>query len=111
MKAYRVIMNIIINSIGTVLVVPFYDEFVKQFNRWTSVILAAIASSLVIILFDLICLELPYLIRRIRKEFLPIAEMEGVWVEVAAEGERVVSIAHIEYERIRKKHKYYGCCL
>ena len=108
MKAYRVIMNIIINSIGTVLVVPFYDEFVKQFNRWTSVILAAIASSLVIILFDLICLELPYLIRRIRKEFLPIAEMEGVWVEVAAEGERVVSIAHIEYERIRKKHKYYG---
>ena len=108
MKIYRAIMKIIVNSVGAAFVVPFYEEFIKHINRWASVLIAAIASSAIIILLDIIFLEIPYLFRKIRKNILPIAEMEGVWVEVATEGERVVSIAHLDYDCIRKKHKYYG---
>lgn len=109
MKFYRAIMTLIINSIGAALVVPFSKELATHFNMWLSVILAAVISSFIIIIFKAIFLETPYLVKPLRKKLLPIAEMEGTWVEIVTTlGERVVSVANIDYDFKNKKHIYYG---
>jgi hypothetical protein len=108
MKAYREIMRIIVSSVGAGLVIPFSELFQNHFDNWTAVILAAVVSAGIIYFGSLIFIEIPYLFRRFRQAFLKISEMEGVWVEVATSGERVISIAHIVYEPFRKKHRYYG---
>lgn len=109
MKIYSAIMTLIISSIGAALVVPISQKLNEHFNIWFSVILAAIISSLIILMAKFIFLETPYLFKKTRRGLLPIAEMEGRWVEIVTQsGERVVSIANIKYDSCNKKHIYYG---
>lgn len=109
MKFYRAMMTFIINSIGAALVVPLSKELSVYLNMWISIISAAVISSIIIIFFKAIFLEIPYLVKPLRKKLLPIAEMEGSWVEIVNTlGERVVSVAHIDYDKKNKKHFYHG---
>lgn len=109
MKFYRGTMSLIISSIGAAFVVPLSNEIEKHVNMWFAIILAAIISTGISIFLKGILLETPYLFKHLRKKILPIAEMEGTWVEIVSTlGERVVSVANIEYDSKNKKHIYHG---
>jgi len=110
MKGYITFVKAAINLVGVSIVFPLTDYISsKGFNVILAGGVATAISALLILLFEYILIDFPYHFLWFRKMVSPISNMEGAWVEVSKSGERVISLAKIEFDYRNKKHVYSGC--
>ena len=109
MRGYTAFARVIAGLIGVAVVSPLTDYFIfKKFNVFLAACLASMISAVLIVILEYILVDFPYHFLWFRRITLSISNMEGTWIEIQEQGERVVCIATIEFDYERKKHVYKG---
>ena len=109
MSGYTAFARVVAGLVGVAVVSPLTDYFIsKRFNIFLAACIASVISAVLIVVLEYLLVDFPYHFLWFRKKTLSISNMEGTWIEIQEQGERVVCIATIEFDYERKKHVYKG---